>query len=265
MAWNEPNLTEFAMVLAIVVLMLVESVVPFRAGLAGPIWRWLNNLALIALSFMLLLLATPLIYLGLSRLLGPHWQGLLQHWRPTPWVAFGITLLAMEFALYWMHRASHAFQWAWRLHRVHHADVEFDVTTAHRAHPLEVLLSSSVLALPLLLIGPDPGVAMSYNLISLVGVKLTHCNISYGPRINRWLGWLIVTPDHHRAHHCTERRWTDSNYGSLLALFDTLFHTRQQLTPQEAKSALIGLEYFRTPAHMRLDQMLAMPWLHPAD
>lgn len=257
---NAPILTELAMVGSMALLLLLESFFPWRAGLANPLWRWFNNLALIGLSFALLLLATPLIYLFYASMLGPHWQGLLQHWRPAPWLAFAVTLLVMECVLYWMHRASHAWRWLWRLHLVHHADTEFDVTTAHRAHPLEVLLSSSVLALPLLLLGPDPGIAVIYNLISLVGVKITHSNLSFGVLINRWLGWLIVTPDHHRIHHCADRPLTDSHYGSLLSLFDTMFGTRQPMPAAESRVMPIGLEYFREPACMRLDQMLCLPW-----
>lgn len=222
--------------------------------------RWLNNLALTALDYAMLIVLAPVFMLILVRILGLRETGLL-HWLGAgPMVSFLVVLLLFELFNYWVHRAFHSIPLLWRIHAVHHSDTQVDATTAHRHHPFELIIST-LLAMPLLVVLiPDPLVMMAYNVVRLALAGLTHANCSLPPAMDRMARYLFVTPDFHRLHHHAERCYTDSNYSGILTLFDRLFGTARDL-PREAHLTMrLGLQEFREVRDARLDRLLLMPF-----
>lgn len=152
--------------------------------------------------------------------------GLLRsvHW---PWVAIlAIAVLADSFANYWTHRIAHQTPLLWRLHRVHHADNEVDLSTSFRNHPLELLIVTlPVSAAVILVLGTSPSVVVATQTLLAAATLWQHADIVLSRRIDRALGWVIVTPRFHRLHHNPERATHDSNFGELLTVWDRLFGT----------------------------------------
>lgn len=251
---------EPALVFSVVFWMVFENWRPFRPAGANAAGHALNNLALTALNHGLMLWLTPWLYLACMGLLGDHWQDWLASEEVGFAGSFAITLLASELLSYWMHRVFHAVPWLWRVHAVHHSDTETDVTTAHRHHPIEVLVGSISTLLLLLLLGPSQGVVLAYSLFRLSTDAFSHANISLPEPLDRRLSLIVVTPNFHRLHHMADVRYTNSNYGSVLPWFDALFGTRRALPAEQARAREYGLEYFRKAKDSRLDRLLTMPF-----
>lgn len=250
------------MVLAgIMLVMLLESFWPLRPVSPAPLARWCNNLLLSALSFTTLFVLGPLLSVLVSLLPGFQEAGLLQRLALGPVASFAVLLLSLELVTYWFHRASHALPLLWRIHAVHHSDTEVDATTAHRHHPLEAI-ASALVGLPVLVwLGPSLDVLLAYNVLHASVTVLSHGNVTTAPWLDRALRLLLVTPNFHRMHHSTEQRYTDSNYATLLPVFDHLFRTASQGTAEQNRTMPLGLAYFREPRYARLGRLLALPFL----
>ena len=240
--------------------LLAETLKPLRKTAGVPLRRWLQNLGLALLNDMMMLWLGPLIYqLTRENLLAAH-PGLLTSWN----IGFAGALLSLflllELLAYGLHRLSHSNSWLWRLHAVHHSDVDFDVTTAERHHPAEVLISAVAILPVLLILQPDISVVIVYSLLHTVLNILTHANVSLGTTVQKYLGWLLVTPDFHRVHHSADRQYTNSNYGTVCALYDHLFGSARHWNAEQQRHEPIGLQYFRESRDSRLDRLLLMPW-----
>ena len=263
--WSKNSLAiyQVSLIGSVVLACLLESFTPARAPSRAPGWRWLNNLALAVLNHAVLLLVMPLLYLGVVAILGLQGTGLLRRFDVSPFFAFVIFFLCLEFVGYWIHRAFHAFAPLWRLHAVHHSDTELDFSTAHRHHTLEVILTALATLPFVLLLGPDVRVLVAYQVVSSLVVALSHANVSLGVRPNKTLKWLVVTPDFHRVHHSAEQRFTNSHYGTLSPVFDHMFGTATPLAQVPGQDMVLGLEYFREPRLGRLDRLLVSPFRWP--
>lgn len=241
--------------------MTVESVRPVRVVSSTSIWRWINNLMLTVVDYAALLGLSPWLALLVVSLVGAENPGLLHKAEAGPWVSFFAVLVCLQFAGYWLHRALHAIPVLWRIHTVHHCDPEVDATTAHRHHPLESVIGAVAMLPVVVILGPEPVHIIGYNILHALVAVMSHGNFSFGPRLDGLLRLFIVTPDFHRMHHSTEQRYTDSNYATILPLFDYLFRTATRLPTEKQKTMRLGLSYFRDPKHARLDQMLLIPFL----
>lgn len=240
--------------------MAIESMRPFRPVSEAPLGRWLNNLALTAVDYAVLLGLAPWLSLSIASLVGADSRGLLEHMQLGPWKALLVLLLSLQLTDYWLHRAMHAIPALWRIHAIHHCDTEVDATTAFRHHPLEVILGTLVSLPVVVVLLPDPMLLLGYNVLHAAVAIVHHGNITFGSRLDRILHLFVVTPDFHRLHHAAERRYTDSNYSTILPLFDYVFRTATCLPAEEQKSLRMGLEYFRESIYARLDQMLLIPF-----
>lgn len=245
----------------IALVMLIESLAPLRAEPKTPLMRWINNLSLTAVDYAVLFGMAPVVSLLIARTIGYGDTGLLHRFGLGYFASFILILLCLEFLGYWLHRAFHAVPILWRIHAVHHSDVEMDATTSHRHHPLEPVISTVVTVPILMVLGPDPLVLLGYNLLHAAVAALSHGNISLGQPLDRVLRRFLVTPDFHRMHHRAERRYTDSNYSTILPLFDHIFRTATQCPAEQHKTMTLGLAYFREPKYARLDHLLLMPFL----
>lgn len=240
-------------------LLMLESLWPRRADGRLPMARWLNNWLLASLNFLLVLWIVQ----------AASGSGWLQAVRalasvpPTvpPAATILLTLVLVELGVYWLHRLFHASPLLWRIHAVHHTDTEVDVTTSHRHHTLEALMTSLLFLPVFVLLDLSAVIAVVVGLLRLAVILLSHSNL-YLPRgLDRVLRWLIVTPDFHRLHHSSDRRYTNSNYGGVVPWFDYLFGTARSLPFDAHPDMTLGLEHSRAPADTRLDRLLLMPFI----
>lgn len=245
---------------AIALVMVIESLAPWRRVQDAPLARWTSNLGLTALDYVLLFALGPYLALYASQAMGWPQMGFLGRFGGGPVTSFILLMLVMELLNYWLHRAFHRIPVLWRIHAVHHSDVEMDATTSHRHHPLEMVINSGVIIPVLILLGPDPWTLLVYNITRITLATLTHGNFSLAPALDRVLRLFVVTPDFHRLHHSAERRYTDSNYSAILPCFDYLFRTATDRPREEHRTMTMGLERFQEPRFSRLDQLLWLPF-----
>lgn len=245
-----------------VFLFLIEGLIPRRSTKEIQTSRWLTNIGLALFNHFLVLFFSILLVVVVSRL-QPE-SPLIQYFQLSDLPAFIILLLSAEFVNYWIHRIFHRIPWLWRIHAVHHTDTEMDVTTSHRHHPFEPLIST-ILMLPLLLVLGAPFILLAlYNFLHTAISLIHHSNIIIPRWLDSTLRWFVVTPDFHRMHHSSEQRYTDSNYSAVIPLFDYLFGTATRLPYDELPKMELGLEILREPSESRIDKLFTLPFTYKA-
>jgi sterol desaturase/sphingolipid hydroxylase (fatty acid hydroxylase superfamily) len=212
-----------------------EVLAPRRARLHPRRVRWTSNLGLVALNALVVRIAFPVAAVGFAALAAERGWGLLNAFDVPFWVAFGLSLLALDMAIYLQHVMFHAVPALWRLHRVHHADPDFDVTTGARFHPVEILLSMLVKLGAIALLGAPAAAVLAFEILLNACALFNHGNVSIPAALDGALRRVIVTPDMHRIHHSMEPAEANSNYGFNLAWWDRLFGTyrAEASLPQE--------------------------------
>ncbi len=256
---HEPLLRLTVLLTGLLGLGLLERTWPQRRRL--PYWpRWAENLGLALVATLALRLAVPVAALDIALWAEQAGFGLLR-WREFPNViALPLTIVLLDAAIYWQHRAMHRFHWLWRIHRVHHSDTGFDVSLALRFHPFEIVLSMLYKLVVIALLGAAPLAVVGYE-SALLGFALwTHANLALPAGVDRRLRWLIVTPEMHRVHHSVERAETDANYGNILSLWDRLFASYKAAPRLPSNQMPIGLALFREPRAQRLTALLEQPF-----
>ena len=249
-----------AVIFALSLAMLLEVVLPLHQGATAPVMRWVGNLTLSALALGATVLAST-VALGASQALhiGPS-NGLLSS-LGTPVVAqWIITFLVLDGIAYALHRASHHVSWLWRLHWVHHSDLELDATTTHRHHPLENVIAALISLPVLLMLAPPVWAVLAYSLTAVAVSTLSHSSVALPDWLDKHLRGLIVTPAFHRNHHSADRVQTDSNYATVFPLFDRLFRSSSPPAADKGRTLTIGLETGRDPRSQSLPALLMAPF-----
>jgi sterol desaturase/sphingolipid hydroxylase (fatty acid hydroxylase superfamily) len=218
--------------------------------------RWPVNLGLIVLDSVLVRLLGPVSAVGAAMFAQRHGWGLLPALGLAEWAAGVITVIAFDFSVWVQHLVMHRVPLLWRLHRVHHADLAFDVTTGIRFHPGEMVFSVLWKAASVLLLGATPLAVAVFEILLNAASLFEHANASLPRRLDAALRRLVVTPDMHRVHHSPVRVETDSNYGFLLAVWDRMFRTYRARATVET----IGLERFRAAPDQRFLALLGQPF-----
>lgn len=258
---SQPETIRTAVFLGIFAAMAAwETVAPLRRSALPRLIRWSNNLALLLTGNLLLRLILPLGAAGFAALAQARGWGLLGLVQWPGWLELVLAFIVLDLAIYTQHRLFHAVPLLWRLHRVHHADTAFDVTTALRFHPLEIALSMAIKLAVIALIGASPSAVLLFEIVLNGAAMFNHGNVTLPPWIERPLRRVIVTPDMHRIHHSTLMEEANSNYGFNLSCWDRLFasYTAAPSRPQE--SMPIGLDQFRAPREAWLDRLLLQPF-----
>lgn len=240
---------------------LWEVLAPLRAPTYARWLRWSNNVALVAAGNLLLRLVFPLTAVAFAGLAEARGWGVL-HLVPMPgWLATVIALVVLDMAIYFQHRLFHVVPVLWRLHRVHHADTHFDVTTALRFHPVEIALSMVWKFAVIAALGASPDAVLLFEIVLNGMAMFNHGNIALPGAIERALRPVVVTPDMHRIHHSTLMQEANSNYGFNLSCWDRLFgsYTARPARPQDTMP--IGLDQFRSRREAWLDRLLTIPFL----
>ncbi len=238
-----------------------EMVAPRRALTVSKALRWANNLGLVALNTLLLRLLFPAAAVGVAALAAEQGWGLLNHFQVPFWPAVMIAVVSMDFVIWVQHVMVHAIPLLWRLHRVHHADPDYDVTTGARFHPIEIILSMLIKFATILLLGP-PVVAVILFEVILNGMAMfNHGNVRLPETLDRVLRMLLVTPDMHRVHHSVEDDETNSNFGFNLSLWDRLFGTYRAQPRQGQEGMTIGIHHYRETREVSwLPGMMTLPF-----
>lgn len=239
--------------------MLLEALLPRREMSANLAGRWTNNFGVGALNWYLTTVFGTWLMIWLSQWSQMHQLGLLPRIGAPHWLGFVLLLLSTQLLSYWLHRAFHEIRWLWPIHAMHHSDVDVDISTSYRHHPLEPLISLPLTAPLVIALGVSAEAAAAYRLFAVAATILSHSNLTIPERAEKYLRRVILTPDYHRLHHCSEPKFTNSNYGSLVPWYDYLFGTARQRPFAEQASMELGLEYLRQPRDSRIDQLLLGP------
>lgn len=241
--------------------MLVELLLPRRQTDTGLAWRWFNNFSLGLLTWYLSAAVGLYILVALTRWTELNQVGLLTNIDAGPAVTFLLFLASSQLLSYWIHRAYHQISWLWPIHAVHHSDTVVDISTSYRHHPLEPLINLPFTASLAMIMGIPTEVAVAYRLFEPTVRVFSHSNIRIPEAVERYLSYLILTPDFHRIHHCAEQQFTNSNYGSLVPWFDYLFGTAKKRDFEEQDTMQLGLHCLRQAKDSRVDRLLIQPLL----
>ncbi len=246
--------------LGVLVLMaLWERLTPRRPQSIKRLLRWPNNLGLAVLNTFVVRLLFPLAGVGMALLAQAKGWGLFNIVPAPAWFAIPAGLLLLDLTIYGQHVAFHAVPLLWRLHRMHHADLEFDVTTGLRFHPGEIVVSMLVKLLAIVVLGALPIVVLAFEVVLNATSIFNHGNVRLPPRLDRVLRLLVVTPDMHRVHHSIDRRETDSNFGFNVPWWDRLFGTYRAQPALGHDRMTLGIDLFREERELWLDRMLLQP------
>jgi sterol desaturase/sphingolipid hydroxylase (fatty acid hydroxylase superfamily) len=258
---NEPviRLGFFLGVFAVVALW--EVVAPRRALTVSKALRWASNLGLVVLNTVVLRLLFPLAAVGVAAFAAENGWGLLNHFQVPFWVAVPLAVITMDLVIWLQHVMVHAVPALWRLHRVHHADLDYDLTTGARFHPLEIILSMLIKFATIVVLGPPILAVVIFEVLLNATAMFNHGNIRLPAAVDRVLRWVLVTPDMHRVHHSIEDDETNSNFGFNLPWWDRLFGTYRDQPRAGHLGMTIGIRDFRNPGEVdRLDGMLWLPF-----
>ena len=251
------RLGSFAGLFALVALW--EWRAPRRNSTWERLRRWPSNLGIALISNLLLRLLMPAAALGSALLAAERGWGLFNQLSPPPAVAFVASVLLLDLTIYCQHRVFHRVPLLWRLHRMHHSDPDFDVSTAVRFHPLEILLSMGIKMTAVLLLGAPAAAVLVFELLLNATSVFNHGNLRLPAGMDRWLRWLIVTPDMHRVHHSVRCKETDSNFGFSIPWWDRLFGSYRAQPADGHEGMRIGLNEFSGESEIRLGEMLLQP------
>ena len=261
---HEPAI-RMAIFFGILITMAVwEFAAPRRRIEIPRLLRWSNNLGLVVLDAVLVRLTFPVVAVGLAVIAKENDWGLLNQFSIPVWFATILAILALDLAIYLQHVLFHAVPALWRLHRVHHADLEFDVTTGIRFHPLEILISMAIKLLLVLALGPSAIAVLIFEVL-LNGTSLfNHSNAHLPSRLDAVLRLVIVTPDMHRVHHSILPSETNSNFGFNVPWWDRMLGTYRAQPSAGHDGMTIGIEQFRTRRDLWIDRLLFQPFRGPA-
>ena len=241
-------------------MMLWELLAPRRRQAIGRLRRWPGNLGVVALDTLLVRLLFPMAAVGTALLVETRGWGLLHALAIPAGLAIPAAVILLDLAIYLQHVLFHAVPALWRLHRMHHADLEFDVTTGLRFHPIEILLSLGIKLGAIFALGAPAIAVLVFEVLLNATSMFNHGNVRLAAPLDRVLRWLVVTPDMHRVHHSLLPRETNSNFGFNLPWWDRLFGTYRPQPAAGHDGMTIGIGQFRDPAELRFDRMLLQPF-----
>ncbi len=246
----------------LLVMALWEFVAPRRRLTVSKALRWINNLGVVFLNSFLLRFAFPTAAVGVAVFAQEHGWGLFNYFQLPYWVAVVLSVVAMDFIIYLQHVMFHAIPVFWRIHRMHHADLDFDVTTGIRFHPVEILLSMFIKSAIVVVLGPPVLGVIIFEVALNATSMFNHSNVRMLRGIDCILRWFVVPPDMHRVHHSIEERETNSNFGFNLPWWDRLLGTYRDQPRMGHDGMTIGLWNYRDKKRcVILPGMLTIPFI----
>lgn len=258
---HEPALRVSAFVAVLAVMASWEFLAPRRPRTLNRRQRWPANLGIVVLNTLIVRLLFPTAAVGVALAVESRGWGLFSLAGLPGWAAVAAGVILLDLAIYLQHAMFHAVPALWRLHRMHHADLDIDVTTGARFHPIEIALSLLIKLAVIAAFGIAPAAVVLFEILLNATSMFNHSNVRIAPALEPVLRWLVVTPDMHRVHHSIERDETDSNFGFNLSLWDRLFGTYRAQPRAGHQAMSIGIPDFRDAAECSsLVSMLAIPF-----
>jgi sterol desaturase/sphingolipid hydroxylase (fatty acid hydroxylase superfamily) len=259
---HEPRIRLAAFLAVFVAMALWELLAPRRALTVPKAVRWASNLGLVALNTVLLRLVFPSAAVGAALAAESRDWGVLNQVDLPPWLAVVAAVVVLDLAIYLQHVMVHAVPALWRLHRVHHADLDFDLTTGARFHPIEILLSMVIKLAVVVLVGAPAVAVLVFEVLLNATATFNHSNVRLPAGLDRVMRWVVVTPDMHRVHHSVEDDETNSNFGFNLPWWDRLLGTYRAQPRAGHEAMTIGIRTYRDPKLCAwLPGMLVLPFL----
>ena len=237
-----------------------EILAPRRDQKLGRRTRWSGNIGIVIVDAVLVRLVFPITAVGLALVAEARGWGLFYVLDLPTWVSVPLAVMALDLAIYLQHVLFHAIPTLWRLHRMHHADLELDVTTGTRFHPIEIILSMGIKLGAVAAMGVPAVAVLAFEVLLNATSIFNHSNVRIPAWVDRGLRWIVVTPDMHRVHHSILAPETNSNFGFNLPWWDRLFGTYRDQPSAGHLGMTIGIEQFREPAEQRLGCMLTQPF-----
>ena len=256
----EPQFRLGAFLGVFVLVALWEIVAPRRRLRVSKAVRWTSNIGIVVLDTALVRLVFPAAAVGIAAEVGSLGWGVFNALAWPFWVEVLLAVVLLDLVIYWQHVVFHAVPGLWRLHMVHHADLDFDLTTGVRFHPVEILLSMVIKAVAIGALGAAPVAVILFEIVLSATSIFNHGNVVLPSGLDRLLRLVVVTPDMHRVHHSAVARETNSNFGFNLPWWDWLFGTYRARPAAGHEGMTIGLEQFRDPRLQWLWHMLALPF-----
>ena len=257
---NEPTIRLIAFLGIFGAVALAEIAVPRRALTTSKLRRWIANIGIVVLNTVVVRLLFATAAVGLAHAAGAAGWGLF-NWLDWPlWLEFLLAVVLLDFVIYLQHVMFHAVPALWRLHMMHHADLDIDVTTGARFHPIEIVLSMLLKLAAVAALGPHAVAVVVFEVLLNGTAMFNHGNVRLPLALDRVLRWFVVTPDMHRVHHSVVRTETNSNFGFNLPWWDRLFGTYRDQPAAGHSGMTIGLEHFREPSKLTIFHMLLLPF-----
>lgn len=248
------------------VMTVLETWLPRRNRRFARIKRWPTNIAVLLSAFAAVSATTfiiPVTATITAFAAQANGWGLFNILDLPIWLEWVIAFVVLDFVIWAQHLVTHKVPVLWRIHRVHHSDEDLDATSAVRFHPLEIVLSIFVKAAAVLILGADPLLVVIFEAVINGTALFNHANFKIPVQVDRWLRWVLVTPDMHRVHHSIINRETDSNYGFALSIWDRLFRVYNDQPEMGHDGMTIGLKEWQDDAPTRLGWTLLLPFRQP--
>lgn len=245
-----------------IIMALWELVAPRRKLLVPKLMRWSNNLALVVLNSLVLRFLFPAAAVGMAIFAEKQGWGVFNYYDLPLSLTAVVSVVVMDGIIYLQHVMVHAVPALWRLHRVHHADPDFDVTTGARFHPLEIILSMLIKFSVIIVLGPPVVAVIIFEILLNATAMFNHSNVRLNKTFDKYLRLIVVTPDMHRVHHSVEADETNSNFGFNLPWWDRLFGTYRAQPRKGHETMMIGIHQYNRPDQVTwLHKMLLLPFI----
>lgn len=262
---HEPLIRLGAFSVVFLLMAVWEIAAPRRTATIGRKTRWPGNIGIVVVDTVLVRILFPMTAVAFALYGEKSGFGLFNVWPVASWLAVPASVVVLDLVIYGQHVLFHAVPVLWRFHRMHHADLEFDVTTGTRFHPIEIVLSMLIKFAVIGLLGAPAVAVLLFEILLNATAMFNHANARLPRPIDRVLRWLIVTPDMHRVHHSVAWPELNSNFGFNLPWWDRMFGTYRADPAVPHERMAIGLASVRDPCEQRLDRMLTQPFRQLAD
>ncbi len=243
-----------------IIVAVWEVLSPRRRLTTSKTTRWIGNLGVVAIYTTAVRLLFPLLAIDIALKAQEHNWGLLNNWDLPYWVSVLLGVMFLDFIIYLQHVMVHSVPMLWTFHMMHHADLDFDVTTGLRFHPVEIIVSMGIKIATVAFLGPPVIAVLIFEIVLNATSMFNHGNIRLPLNADKVLRRFVVTPDMHRVHHSVIIRETNSNFGFNFPWWDHIFGTYRPQPAMGHEGMTIGLSQFRDKKRLTLPWMLALPF-----
>ncbi|MGP8304970.1 sterol desaturase family protein [Vibrio sp. YIC-376] len=264
-AFNDPSWLRLSCFIGVLLICtLWEIKLPRKTLTVSRTFRWVNNLSLVALNSVIVALIMPIAAFQAAVIVSDNQWGVFHLMSVPIWLNIPLSVVLLDFVIYMQHIVFHRIPFLWQIHRMHHADLDIDVTTGARFHPIEIVISMVVKIGAVCVLGVSPIAIVIFEIVLNASAMFNHSNARLALPVDAWLRKVIVTPDMHRVHHSVIPRETHSNFGFFLSVWDRLFGTYRAQPELGHDHVVIGLPDIRDEQEQRLDKLITQPFRYRA-